>query len=128
MTRESRMKNWIITIAFLAVMNEQALADISTGACGSPFVQRDFGFPAVTIYYGASTSSGSGGGGGGGGAGTYRICSLNSAIQITLANSNGAQIIEKVEAQSCMDVSSSQIQVSAQPATTGKSVVYCKIG
>lgn len=119
------MKNWIVAIAFLAAMNEQALADISTGACGSPFVQRDFGFPAVTVYYGAPAGSG---GGGGGGAETYRICSLNSAIQITLANSNGAQIIEQVEAQSCMDVSSSQIQVSAQPATTGKSVVYCKIG
>lgn len=119
------MKTLAVVAALLVSMSGQVLADINTSACGSPFVQRDFDATAATIYYGAPSSSGSGSGGG---AGTYRICALKSAIRITLANANGAQIVEPLGEQACMDVSSSQISISVNPPATSSSVIYCKIG
>jgi hypothetical protein len=111
------MRIWTVVVALLPLMNAQAFADVSASACSSPYIARDFGATSVAIYYSTSSS-----------VGTYRICSLKSPVQITLLNPNGTQVVLDLSAPGCMDVSSSEIAVSAKQATSGSSVVYCKAG
>lgn len=105
------------TLSLCANSVEATGADVSTSFCTSPYVKRDFGTTDAVIYYSLSSAA------------TYRVCTLKaSPIQVTALNPNGVQMTFDVAGNSCFDVSTAQLSIKANPATTGNSVVYCKIG
>jgi hypothetical protein len=110
------MKRVLFLLLVVSLCNGTALADVNTGDCSAPFVQRDFPAGITPIFYSSSSAV------------LYRVCSMGSSLQLVIGNSNATQTTLDLAAQACLDVSTTQLSVKLAAPITDKSVFYCKIG